>query len=85
MGRRNTNGNVVETVPDESNGDASGESKGPLTSAQRLAASSAAASSVEVSADPFAAEAKYFTEHRVLSRDVSFLHVLSLFLAFGLI
>ncbi|KAG2279437.1 hypothetical protein Bca52824_050657 [Brassica carinata] len=68
MGRRNTNGNVVETVPDESNGDASGESRGPLTSAQRLAAS--AASSVEVSADPFAAEAKYFTEHRVLSRDV---------------
>ena len=43
MGRRNTNGNVVETVPDESNGDASsGESKGPLTSAQRLAASAAA-------------------------------------------
>ncbi|CAN7113839.1 unnamed protein product [Brassica rapa subsp. narinosa] len=70
MGRRNTNGNVVETVPDESSGDASGESsKAPLTSAQRLAAS-AAASSVEVSADPFAAEAKYFTEHRVLSRDV---------------
>ncbi|CAF1880639.1 unnamed protein product [Brassica oleracea] len=68
MGRRNTNGNVVETVPAESNGDASGESRGPLTSAQRLAAS--AASSVEVSADPFAAEAKYFTEHRVLSRDV---------------
>ncbi|KAF2577386.1 hypothetical protein F2Q68_00000205 [Brassica cretica] len=70
MGRRNTNGNVVETVPDESSGDASGESsKAPLTSAQRLAAS-AAASSVEVSADPFAAEAKYFTEYRVLSRDV---------------
>ncbi|KAH0936639.1 hypothetical protein HID58_004100 [Brassica napus] len=69
MGRRNTNGNVVETVPDESNnGDASGESRGPLTSAQRLAAS--AASSGEVSADPFGAEAKYFTEHRVLSRDV---------------
>ncbi|KAG2310062.1 hypothetical protein Bca4012_024580 [Brassica carinata] len=68
MGRRTTNGNVVETVPDESNGDASGESRGPLTSAQRLAAS--AASSGEVSPDPFATEAKYFTEHRVLSRDV---------------
>ena len=79
MGRRNTNGNVVETVPDESNnGDASGESRGPLTSAQRLAAS--AASSGEVSADPFGAEAKYFTEHRVLSRDVSFLHVYLYFL-----
>ena len=83
MGRRNTNGNVVETVPAESNGDASGESRGPLTSAQRLAAS--AASSVEVSADPFAAEAKYFTEHRVLSRDVSFLHVYLYFFHLGLI
>lgn len=71
MGRRNTNGSVAEAVPEETNGDVSGESRGPLTSAQRLAAS-AAASSVEVSSDPFAAEAKYFTEHRVLSRDVSF-------------
>lgn len=71
MGRRNTNASVVEAVPEETNGDVSGESRGPLTSAQRLAAS-AAASSVEVSSDPFAAEAKYFTEHRVLSRDVSF-------------
>ncbi|VVB13566.1 unnamed protein product [Arabis nemorensis] len=68
MGRRTTNGSVVETVPDEPNGDVSGESRGPLTSAQRLTAS--AASSVEVSSDPFATEAKYFTEHRVLSRDV---------------
>ncbi|KAL1196830.1 Ribonuclease TUDOR 1 [Cardamine amara subsp. amara] len=68
MGRRTTNGNVVETVQDEPNGDVSAESRGPLTTAQRLAAS--AASSVEVSSDPFAAEAKYFTEHRVLSRDV---------------
>ncbi|CAE6089755.1 unnamed protein product [Arabidopsis arenosa] len=68
MGRRTTNGSVVETVPDEPNGDVSAESRGPLTSAQRLAAS--AASSVEVSSDPFATEAKYFTEHRVLSRDV---------------
>jgi staphylococcal nuclease domain-containing protein 1 len=68
MGRRTTNGSVVETVPDEPNGDVSAESRGPLTTAQRLAAS--AASSVEVSSDPFATEAKYFTEHRVLSRDV---------------
>lgn len=68
MGRRTTNASVVETVPDEPNGDVSAESRGPLTTAQRLAAS--AASSVEVSSDPFATEAKYFTEHRVLSRDV---------------
>ena len=84
MGRRNTNGNVVETVPDESNGDASsGESKGPLTSAQRLAAS-VAASSVEVSADPFEAEAKYFTEYRVLSRDVRFFFIM-FYLYFGIL
>ncbi|CAN8256952.1 unnamed protein product [Cochlearia groenlandica] len=68
MGRRTANGTVTETVPDETNGDTSAVSGGPLTSAQRLAAS--AASSVEVSSDPFAPEAKYFTEHRVLSRDV---------------
>ncbi|KAL0718316.1 hypothetical protein Bca4012_067638 [Brassica carinata] len=42
--------------------------RGSLTSAQRLAAS--AVSSVEVSSDPFAMEAKYFTELRVLNRDV---------------
>ncbi|KAJ4897259.1 TUDOR-SN protein 2 [Raphanus sativus] len=42
--------------------------RGPLTSAQRLAAS--AVSSVEVSSDPFAMEAKYFTELRVPNRDV---------------
>ncbi|KAG2302420.1 hypothetical protein Bca52824_031071 [Brassica carinata] len=66
--RFNINGNFVESVTDESNGAVSGESRGPLTSGQRLAAS--AASSGEVSPDPFATQAKYFTEHRVLSRDV---------------
>ncbi|EFH41014.1 tudor domain-containing protein [Arabidopsis lyrata subsp. lyrata] len=70
MGRRqSTQEAVVEPdVTATSNGDASAETRGPLTSAQRLAAS--AASSVEVSSDPFAMEAKYFTELRVLNRDV---------------
>ncbi|XP_010483859.1 PREDICTED: staphylococcal nuclease domain-containing protein 1 [Camelina sativa] len=68
MGRRqSTQEAVVEPdVTATPNGDASA---GPLTSAQRLAAS-AASSSVEVSSDPFAMEAKYFTELRVLNRDV---------------
>ena len=69
MGRRSTQETVVETdAASAPNGDASSEPRGPLTSAQRLAAS--AVSSVEVSSDPFAMEAKYFTEFRVLNRDV---------------
>uniref|UniRef100_A0A1J3DI37 Ribonuclease n=1 Tax=Noccaea caerulescens TaxID=107243 RepID=A0A1J3DI37_NOCCA len=69
MGRRTTQEAVVEPdVTSAPNGDGSAEPRGPLTSAQRLAASSA--SSVEVSSDPFAMEAKYFTELRVLNRDV---------------
>ncbi|KAG2293229.1 hypothetical protein Bca52824_039898 [Brassica carinata] len=69
MGRRSTQETVVETdAASAPNGDASVEPRGPLTSAQRLAAS--AVSSVEVSSDPFAVEAKYFTELRVLNRDV---------------
>ncbi|CAN7023243.1 hypothetical protein IGI04_023737 [Brassica rapa subsp. trilocularis] len=69
MGRRSTQETVVETdAAAAPNGDASAEPRGPLTSAQRLAAS--AVSSVEVSSDPFAMEAKYFTELRVLNRDV---------------
>lgn len=43
---------------------------GPLTSAQRLAASTATAANVEVPPDPFAREAKHFTEVRALHRDV---------------
>nr|XP_018439421.1 PREDICTED: staphylococcal nuclease domain-containing protein 1-like [Raphanus sativus] len=69
MGRRSTQETVVEPdVTSAPNGDASAEPRGPLTSAQRLAAS--AVSSVEVSGDPFAMEAKFFTELRVLNRDV---------------
>ncbi|ESQ31759.1 hypothetical protein EUTSA_v10003594mg [Eutrema salsugineum] len=69
MGRRSTQETYVEpAVTSAPNGDSSAEPRGPLTSAQRLAAS--AASSVEVSSDPFAMEAKYFTELRVLNRDV---------------
>lgn len=70
MGKRGSAEPVVEpeTTPDEPNGDASGESRGPLTSAQRLAASTPSFN--EVSADPFGREAKHFTEIRVLNRDV---------------
>lgn len=53
----------------EQNGDSAAEAPAPLTSAQRLAASSA--SVVEVPADPYGKEAKHFTEIRVLHRDVS--------------
>ncbi|KAK7369584.1 hypothetical protein VNO80_11625 [Phaseolus coccineus] len=69
MGRRTVAESVVEPeVPaDETNGDVPGEPRAPLTSAQRLAASAATA---ETSADPFAPEAKFFTETRVLNRDV---------------
>ncbi|XVF49480.1 hypothetical protein PTKIN_Ptkin04bG0016200 [Pterospermum kingtungense] len=70
MGRRVATETVVEAdlTSDEQNGDASSEPRAPLTSAQRLTASSAAAA--EVSPDPFGAEAKYFTEVRCLNRDV---------------
>uniref|UniRef100_A0A2P2MH02 Ribonuclease n=2 Tax=Rhizophora mucronata TaxID=61149 RepID=A0A2P2MH02_RHIMU len=68
MGRRAATETIgeVETTSDEPNGDAS-EPRAPLTSAQRLAASTAA---IEVSPDPYGAEAKHFTEIRVLNRDV---------------
>ncbi|KAK4783043.1 hypothetical protein SAY86_007417 [Trapa natans] len=71
MGRRAVVESVIEseTTLDESNGARpSSESGGALTSAQRLAAS--AATSNEVAPDPFALEAKHFTETRVLNRDV---------------
>lgn len=48
-------------------GNASGPSGGAMTTAQRLAASTA---SVEVPPEPYAREAKHFTEIRVLHRDV---------------
>ncbi|XP_020233490.1 ribonuclease TUDOR 1 isoform X2 [Cajanus cajan] len=69
MGRRAVSESVVEpeVTADETNGDVPGEPRAPLTSAQRLAAS---ASVVETTADPFAPEAKFYTEMRVLNRDV---------------
>ncbi|GMY15245.1 ribonuclease TUDOR 1 [Fagus crenata] len=70
MGRRAVIESAAETegTTDEPNGNVSAESRAPLTSAQRLAVS--AASSAEVSPDPFGAEAKFFTELRVLNREV---------------
>ncbi|KAF5743635.1 TUDOR-SN protein 1 isoform 1 [Tripterygium wilfordii] len=69
MGRRATTPEIVagSDISDE-NRNGSGEPRGPLTSAQRLAIS--AASSNEVAPDPFGLEAKHFTEIRVLNRDV---------------
>ncbi|KAL6992287.1 Ribonuclease TUDOR 2, partial [Sarracenia purpurea var. burkii] len=65
MGRRAASEVVVPTKvhSDELNGEASGEPHVPLTSAQRLAASTG--SSTEVGPDPFGREAKHFTEIRV--------------------
>eukprot|EP01018_Ginkgo_biloba_P017900 Gb_32409 [translate_table: standard] len=69
MGRRPAAIEVVsssEVALDETNGEA--ESAPSITSAQRLAASTAMSS--EVLPDPYAREAKHFTELRVLNRDV---------------
>lgn len=68
MGRRAAPETVVEPelAADETNGGVPGEPQAPLTSAQRLAVSSSA----ETVADPFALDAKVFTEMRVLNRDV---------------
>ncbi|CAN1242042.1 Ribonuclease TUDOR 1 [Linum perenne] len=55
-----------ETKPKEANGDTS-EPQVPLTTAQKLASSTAPA---EVVPEPFAVEARHFTELRVLNRDV---------------
>lgn len=81
MGRRPATVEAVETPAKTVNGEASaGESAAkspasdvppaPLTSAQKLAASAAAAANTEVPPDPHAREAKHFTEVRVLHRDV---------------
>lgn len=69
MGRRAAPESVVvpEVTVDTTNGDVPAEPRAPLTSAQRLAVSASAA---ETSADPFGADAKFFTEMRVLNRDV---------------
>ncbi|XP_044374493.1 ribonuclease TUDOR 1-like [Triticum aestivum] len=71
MGRRPPNPTIVAepegTTNGTTNGDDSGEAPAPLTTAQRLAASTA---STEVPLDRFGREAKHFTETRVLNRDV---------------
>ncbi|XP_020254427.1 ribonuclease TUDOR 2-like [Asparagus officinalis] len=70
MGRRP----VIEAIPeselaaDEADREASAGNRGPLTSAQKLAASPVI--TTEISPDPFGREAKHFTEIRVLNRDV---------------
>ena len=71
MGRRPAADSVFEpeASSDEPNGEVSAKSHVPLTSAQRVAASSA--SSTEIAPDAFGKEAKHFTETRVLNRDVS--------------
>ncbi|KAJ6970917.1 hypothetical protein D5086_027300 [Populus alba] len=68
MGKRAAIETVGETVTTSNgtNGDTS-ETRAPLTSAQRLAASAAPP---EVAPDPFGMEAKHFTELRTLNRDV---------------
>ncbi|MCI04510.1 nuclease domain-containing protein, partial [Trifolium medium] len=68
MGRRAAPASVVEpeVKADETNGDVTGEPRGLLTAAQRVAVSTSA----ETVVDPFALEAKFFTEMRVLNRDV---------------
>ncbi|KAF7833594.1 ribonuclease TUDOR 1-like [Senna tora] len=69
MGRRAALEAAIETelTADETNGDVPGEPRAPLTSAQRLVVSAAEA---ETAADPFAHDAKFFTEMRVLNRHV---------------
>ncbi|XP_071731814.1 ribonuclease TUDOR 2-like [Rutidosis leptorrhynchoides] len=70
MGRRMPQESTqpIEVPSVETNGETNGESRGPLTSAQRVLASST--TYTEVSPDAFAREAKHFTEIRVLNRDV---------------
>ncbi|GLT83908.1 hypothetical protein SLE2022_021720 [Rubroshorea leprosula] len=69
MGRRPTLEAAAEKeiTADEDNV-VSAEPRAPLTSAQRLAGSTGAGA--EVAPEPYALEAKHFTEFRVLNRDV---------------
>ncbi|KAG8058870.1 hypothetical protein GUJ93_ZPchr0002g25384 [Zizania palustris] len=71
MGRRPPNPIVVaepgSTADGATNGGYSEETPAPLTTAQRLAASTV---STEIPPDRFGREAKHFTETRVLNRDV---------------
>ncbi|CAM6104246.1 unnamed protein product [Calypogeia fissa] len=81
MGRRPPTGDnlpISDAVQKSSNADSKvaeeessvGSVPAPLTTAQKLAASSAAAASAEIPPEAFAREAKHFTEVRVLNRDV---------------
>lgn len=94
MGRRAQPGEAAATTetPKTVNGDSGTEENGattdtstpsaPLTTAQRLAASNTAAANAEVPPDPYAREAKHFTEIRVLNKDVScpcvFVHLIEI-------
>ncbi|XP_074569657.1 ribonuclease TUDOR 2-like isoform X1 [Curcuma longa] len=71
MGRRPAVNDAIpenSIIANETNEEIAGETQQPLTSAQRLAASSP--SLAEVAPDPFGREAKHFTETRVLNREV---------------
>ena len=59
----------VKQVMMSQNGEVSAKSNAPLTSAQKVAASSA--SSTEIAPDAYGKEAKHFKVTRVLNRDVS--------------
>ncbi|KAJ0051795.1 hypothetical protein Pint_01311 [Pistacia integerrima] len=65
VGRKPAAVSEVDTTSDEINGDISSGSQGPLNSAQRLAASAGTTTD-----DPYAVDAKHFTELRVLNREV---------------
>ncbi|KAH9328340.1 hypothetical protein KI387_000448 [Taxus chinensis] len=71
MGRRAAVPDVTassDVVSDEANAEV--EVTTSLTTAQRIAASASTAAAAEVPPDPYAREAKHFTELRVLNRDV---------------
>ena len=80
MGRRTTQEPTIpiEVPSEETNGENNNsKSRGPLTSTQRILASSGFN---EVSPGPYRREAKHFTKIRVQNRDVSNI-LFSLFLA----
>ena len=76
MGRRSPMADILPSEEakasngESKTGEAAGEAAAPLTTAQRLAASNSAAAQAEILPDPYAKEAKHFTEVRVLNRDV---------------
>ena len=71
MERRSVADSVFEheTSSDEPNGEVSAKSHAPLTSAQRVAASSA--SSTEIAPDAYGKETKHFKVTCVLNRNVN--------------